>query len=401
MQAEQAYISALNLLGGGKPAEAEALFRQLLDMNPMDPELNFRLGCSIGEQRKPNEALRYISRAMSATRCNGQYWSIFGALSAELGDYETGYLCNTKALELALDMPTAHWNRCGCAAMVGEWETAWQDYEWGFINGSRTMRSLRPMWDGSPAGTLFITKEQGIGDIVQMAGLFSEVKRRGVKQIVWEVHDHMMRAAECFADVDSVVMTIEDGSMVPCDAWAPIMSLPRILGLKEAPVYSPYVSAPEKKDLGEGVKIGLNWRGNPSYGQDASRSIFDESLLAPLGDIDGRIISFQVGQDETPLPFECERIGHTFRDWHDTICALDSIDYLVTTVTGIAHMAGAMGKPVCLMQQKAKDWRFGPDEQAQWYPTMKQFFQPEYGDWESVCKDITRWANERISSKAS
>jgi hypothetical protein len=397
--AEKAYEAACSYQAAGKHAEAEEWFKKLLGLRPNDPDLNFRLAASIGEQGRLLEALGHIELALAMDRSRAPFWSIRGSLKAELGRFSDARRDYEEAMRLSPDMPSAHWGRAGCAIWEGDWLTGWADYEWGFVKRDRKLRSRGDIWDGRPVESLFVTGEQGIGDMLQLGAFIRIAKQRGAKRIIWEVPDTLVRLASRVKGVDEVVCQIEDGGMVEAEAWCPIMSLAYALELEACPAWERYIDpdpalvASWASRFKDGRKIGLVWRGNPGYGRDATRSIFDESVLAPLGEVRGTIYSFQRDAEDKPLPFPAEQVGDELFDWADTAAALSHMDALVTTSTGIAHLAGAMGVPTCLLMQRSGQWQFGPGEVCQWYPSVRIFTQPDYGDWRSTCEKVREYLN--------
>jgi len=130
---------------------------------------------------------------------------------------------------------------------------------------------------------------------------------------------------------------------------------------------------------GKGVRVGFCWKGNPAHANDRQRSLpdgaFDSLLTIPGVDA----VSLALG----------EANAREFRDWYDTAITVASLDLVVTVDTAVAHLAGAMGKPVWLLLQYVPDWRWslGRDT-TPWYPSMTIDRQPRPGDWASVLEVV-------------
>jgi hypothetical protein len=184
------------------------------------------------------------------------------------------------------------------------------------------------------------------------------------------------------------------------------MSLPFVLGVRgEVDVGGPYLRAEDllekrwRDRLREspGFKVGLCWRGNPGYRDDVHRSM-ELSQLTPLWTL-GDVTFVNLQKDD--VEGELKQSGGTacIRDWVeemdeergafvDSAALLAGLDLVLTSDTAIAHLAGALGRPVWLLLPRTADWRWGrDDETTRWYPSMKIFRQREQGDW---CEVIGR-----------
>jgi len=143
------------------------------------------------------------------------------------------------------------------------------------------------------------------------------------------------------------------------------------------------------------LKVGIAWAGNPARAKNSQRSI-DPQLLRPLSQIPQvTLVSLQKGSaisgsasalDQLPEVVDWTGDLHDFADTAALVCALDLV---VTVDTAVAHLAGALGRPVWLMLSAAGDWRYLFDrEDSPWYQTMRIFRQPKFGDWKSAVAKI-------------
>ena len=137
------------------------------------------------------------------------------------------------------------------------------------------------------------------------------------------------------------------------------------------------------------TRIGLVWGGNPAHARDAERSLPVRSL-APLEAIPGVAwFSFQVDRREVPTLPNLVSLAPFLTDFSDTAYALSGMDLLITVDTAVAHLAGAMGIPTLLLLAFQPDFRWLLDrDDSPWYPTLRLYRQPSYGDWESVIRQI-------------
>jgi hypothetical protein len=143
------------------------------------------------------------------------------------------------------------------------------------------------------------------------------------------------------------------------------------------------------------LKIGLAWAGNPAMQNDRHRSIPLEFLRPLLAHAGATFYSLQVkqGQASGPEPVESRLadLSPYIRDYADTAALAGQLDLVISVDTSVAHLAGALGRPVWLLLSYAPDWRWllGRAD-SPWYPTMRLFRQPRPGDWTAVVRQVER-----------
>jgi len=206
-------------------------------------------------------------------------------------------------------------------------------------------------------------------------------------------------AATC-PGVDQVIPYGEP--LPPFDLQASLMSLPAILGttLEGIPAAIPYLDVPAQVPNREPIarilaathglpRLGLVWAGNASNPYDPLRSI-PAAALAPLAALPGVAWhSFQPGL-ATPPPFErIIPLGPLLSTFSDTAYALSAMDLVVTVDTAVAHLAGALGIPTFLLLPFQPDFRWLQErDDSPWYPTLRLYRQPAYGNWEPVIQQV-------------
>jgi hypothetical protein len=182
----------------------------------------------------------------------------------------------------------------------------------------------------------------------------------------------------------------------PCDLVAPLLSLPHLLGLG-VPAWAPYLQAEShlaaewRARLGpaRGPRIGLAWAGNAAYGADRHRSL-PLAELAPLLAIGAELVSLQKEIAPADAAFaaahDIRHFGAEQRDFADAAALVAAMNVVVAVNSSMAHLAGAMGKPVLvLLGWLATDWRWPLDQPCSpWYPTSRMFRQPALGDWDGA-----------------
>ena len=258
-----------------------------------------------------------------------------------------------------------------------------------------------PRWQGEPfAGkTLLVDWEQGLGDTLMFIRYAPMVKALGGR-VVWSVQDPL---AEVVATCQGIDEVIPSGTPLPrFDLYVPLLSLPKVFKteLASIPCRIPYLQVPRRipnrgsieKLLGDSVgqlRIGLAWSGNPAHKRNAERSIPAE-VLEPLGDLPGVTwYSFQYEAAKEPALPGLVLLRSHLKGFSNSAYALASMDLVITVDTALAHLAGAMGIPTCLLLHAFPDWRWllGRSD-SPWYPTLRLYRQPTAGDWPSVIQKV-------------
>ncbi len=289
--------------------------------------------------------------------------------------------------------------------LFGEMPQGWQHFEARLKipkelrPGKRTFE--QPAWHGeSFAGkTLLLWAEQGLGDTLMFLRYVPLVKALGGRVLV-EAQPPLLEVAATCEGADIVIP--RGAPWVPFDLQASLMSLPWIFRteLASIPAEVPYLSVPEevphRQELlecldraRENTRVGLVWAGSPGHGRDYERSL-PVAALAPLAQLPGVAwFSFQVGREEVPPLPNLTSLGPLFGNFADTAYALNAMDLLITVDTSMAHLAGAMGIPTLLLLSFQPDYRWLLErDDSPWYPTLRLYRQPAYGDWASVIHQI-------------
>lgn len=248
-----------------------------------------------------------------------------------------------------------------------------------------------PMWRGEAVDTLFVQAEQGLGDEIMMLRFLPEAAKRA-KRVEFFVQKELLRIAKKIAPANVKVSGLP--AVLPrADAWCPSMSLPIALEIDEMALgrfSRPYIKSANLLAFGEGLQVGLVWAGNPAKDGDRHRSLLLTDLLPLMQEFSCH--SLQVGahaQDINTFGFQAFLRDHSseIADMSDTADIIDALDVVVACDTSVAHLAGAMGKPVLLLiNQTGQDWRWMHDrEDSPWYPSVKIFRRgASEGNWDNV-----------------
>ena len=393
----------------GRPAEAEASFREALRLRPNYPDAHSNLGAALRDLGRPAEAEASFREALRLRPNFPEAHSNLGAALRELGRPAEAEASYREALRLRPNFPEAHNNLGHALLLVGRFEEGWTEYEWRWKTkwlSSSDRDFSAPLWRGEAIGdrAILLHAEQGLGDTLQFCRYAPlMVCNAG---IILEVQAPLVRLLSRLPGVREVVA--RGDRLPPFDLHCPLMSLPRAFGttLDTIPAATPYLSADPKLaanwqerliGLG-GLRIGLVWAGRRRLNFPAAAAIDRRrsialKALAPFGDVSG--VSFVSLQKDGPAAQAADPPNglrlHDFttdlHDFEDTAALIVNLDLVISVDTSVAHLVGALGKPVWLLNRFDTDWRWLLNrDDSPWYPTLRQFRQASPGDWDSaVC----------------
>jgi hypothetical protein len=301
-------------------------------------------------------------------------------------------------LRLYPDDADLNWNLAVNLLLLGDFESGWAAHEWrpGRISGLQ-----QPRWRGEDLQerTIVLYGEQGFGDIIQFVRFVPEVARRART-----VYLRMLRPLEPLElKLPSNCILVRQGGVVPAtDYECPLMSLPFVLGITEStiPARVPYVYADAdaasqwRRELSDGaLNVGIAWSGNPANLDDMNRSLTLAALLRAA--VPGcRFVAVQpevrdADRDTLAAHAEVFDAGGRLRNFADTAALFEALDLVLTVDTSVAHLAGALGRPVWILLPWVPDWRWMLERSdSPWYPTARLYRQPKAGDWDSVLAQV-------------
>lgn len=382
-------------------AEAEAACRTALAVNPDYAPALSNLGLILLQRDAYEEAEALLRRAVAlAPDLELSYGNLAIALQGA-GRYGEAEQILRDLLRRFPDSPSAQNNLAMSLLRSGQFAEAWPLFEARRFEPKLAAAYRRPVgmmrWSGEAAqGQIVrIQAEQGFGDMIQFCRYAPMVAMRA--RVLLEAPVPLLRL---FGTVAGVERVIGPGEVAPSDLFCPIMSLPSAFGTlpDTIPAGVPYLSADlrevdrwrgQMEPLG-GLKIGIAWSGSPAMRFDRHRSI-DPAQLAPLLSSPGvSFVSLQksgAGYSHPNLADWTEALD----DFADTAALIEALDLVISVDTAVLHLAGALGKPVWLLNRYVPDWRWQlAGEESAWYPTLRQFRQPSPGDWASVVERVER-----------
>ena len=406
------YTEAHSGLGGallelGRIDEAIAACRSALAIQPASAEAHNHLGHALMHADRWEEAVESLRRARALKPDCAEAHSNLGAAYAGLGRAEEAVELHRQAIAVNPLFDGAYWNLSLALLLLGRYEEGWREYERRFSSGAVPARILsRPRWNGEriDGRTLLIHCEQGFGDTLQFVRYLPLVRERsGADRVILECQPSVTSLLAGGQWDAEVIPSRGDNEALlpPYDCQAPLLSLPLLLRILEPlTITGPYLSAePDRcslwrKRLGPsaGVRVGLAWAGNPAHGNHRRRSIDPEMLRSLLRTPGASFYSLQVDSSGAGTLADAGLVDLTAQvaDFSDTAALVTVLDLIITVDTAVAHLAGAMGRPVWLLLPFVPDWRWGLGrEETPWYPTMRLFRQTKGGDWESLLKRVS------------
>ena len=417
-------------------SEAIDAYQRAVALMPDSLALTFNLGNVLRTEGKLKESEEAYRRALALEPTHVLTWNNLGLTLHALGRYDEAISCYARALEIRPeyadainnlgtayvarnDLPTAieayqaalllepareriRFNEGVAHLLAGNLESGFRGFEYRELPPYLKALNGAP-WNGRDSvegKSVLIAFEQGYGDTIHFVRYAKLVARRGAR-VHLLVQPNMKRL---FASVAGVATVVAAGDpLPPYDTHVSMMSLPHVLGTKldSIPSETPYLSAPtellaqwKERVHGPRPRIGLAWSGNLKHHLDRWRSIPVERLMAACDGLPVHLVSLQKEVRQADAEYllssqALEYFGEKIEDFADTAALIAQLDLVVSVDTSVAHLAGALGKPVWILIPHAPDFRWmlnRPD--SPWYPSARLFRQKGHGDWAPVLQSL-------------
>jgi Flp pilus assembly protein TadD len=390
----------------GHIAEAENCFRAALRIQPAHANATLNLGSTRQIFNHVDEAEGLFRRALALGVDAARGNSNLSLALMEQMRHEEAERCCRAALAIKPHYPEARANLALALLAMGRLEEGWQEYEsrWEVeAMGAPAPVLTQPRWTGQPlhGETVLLYAEQGFGDTLQFCRYAPMVAAAGgrVVLVVPKALHRLMSSLDGVAEV----VSDEDDVLPRFDYHCPLLSLPFAFNttLETIPGSASYLSADPSSwaaFLGSlpGLKVGLAWAGKSRTAQPHAAAIDKRrsmrlAAMAPLLKVPGcSFVSLQLGppawqMQSLPVGAGLHDVSSRLNDWADTAALIAGLDLVITVDTAVAHLAGALGTPVWMLNRFDSCWRWLLNrDDSPWYPGMRLFRQTRPGDWGDV-----------------
>jgi hypothetical protein len=389
---------AAALRAAGRPAEAVQACRKAVELSPTSAQSWHALAQALRHAGDLEGALAAARRTVELAPNVPASWATLGVAFMELGNCDEAESSLRHALTIAPNDAAIRFNLGEALLLKGSFREGWPYFEAGrFVgNMSRRLSCPQPQWDGGllTGRTILLYADGGFGDAIMFARYAPLLRDRGARVLLL-CHPELVTLLSRVSGITQVVAPTDP---VPAfDVQLPLISLPRLMDttLVSIPAEIPYLTADptraefwrRRMESTSRPRIGLAWAGAPSNINDFQRSIPIEQLQPLAALKDTAFYSLQKGR-----PLESPRAAamlnmtdwtDELKDFADTAALIAGLDLVIAVDTAVAHLAGALAKPVWTLLPFAPDWRWMLHrEDSPWYSTMRLFRQARPKDWE-------------------
>ena len=396
--------------------EALAAYDRAIALKLDYAEAHSNRGNALCDLQRYGEALIGYERAIALKPDYAEAYRNRGVLLMDFRRLEDAVADFDRAIALKPDYAQAHYNRAVSRLMAGDYAQGWAEYEWRWQagQGGAARAPTAPLWLGGEnlkGRTILLHAEQGLGDVLQFCRYVPKVAALGAR-VVLEVYPGLDRLLASLEGVNAVV--VRGRRLPPHTLQTPLASLPLALGAAGPDEgQGAYLSADPQAAAawaarlaadGASLRVGLCWAGGTRPDQavadavDRRRSLPLEAF-APLAEIEGvQFYSLQKGPPAAQLAQAMARgwsgppiidLTEALNDFADTAALVANLDLVITCDTSTAHLAGALGKPVWILNRFDACWRWLTDRaESPWYPSARLFRQPTPADWGSVVEMV-------------
>lgn len=451
---DSAFQEALALHGAGRYADADAALRKALARLPNHLRLWNLFGANLRQMKRPSEAVWAYRQALTISPAWAAVWSNLGNLLKDLKHTESAIACHRRALELDPDdagafhnlglalttanrhveavaafdraialkpnEPKLRWDRSRGYLHLGDYERGWREYESRFHTGQLPVRQTPgERWHGEryDGKRLLIVSEQGFGDAIWIARYLPRVKALG-GELIMECRPELIPLIASMNVVDRLIAKTDalpdaDFSIYQCSI--PGLYTHNFAGIPRSPYIDAEAQRAGKFDgvfarARDKVRVGIVWSGSTTFGANHDRAVPLKIFLQWFALPNVQLYSLQKGPPEAELNRLSDRgpivdLSPLIENFADTAAAINGLDLVLMTDSAVAHLAGAMGKPVWLLLNHVPHWLWLLDRaDSPWYPSMRLFRQRAWGDWNGIFDQaaavLIQWSTSRTSTKS-
>ena len=396
--------------GLGNEAGAAKSFARAAELEPQNADHFYGLGIAWHKLDDLERAAAAFQKAVELNPRDAASWNNLGKIFKQLNRLDESIAAYNRALEISPGYEFARHGRAISLLTAGRLAEGFREYEsrWSKI---KPRIFPQPCWRGEPVAgkTIFIHAEQGFGDAIHFARFVPFVRERAAR-VIFECRPELKSLFVFSGIADEIIAYGEP--VPPFDVFTSIVSVPGLLGVteKNVPGRVPYLKAPSADHLpaakNGNLKVGFVWAGSPTHSDDAMRSMPLE-MFAPILQTSG--VTFYSLQ--LPVPERDEMFFRSLPDVVDlsphlktflaTAGFVAQLDLVIAVDTSVAHLAGALARPVWTLVQSDADWRWFLDRpDTAWYPTMRLFRQTQRGKWLPVVARVAEELSRLVATRS-
>jgi tetratricopeptide (TPR) repeat protein len=401
--------AALSLAKTGAHVRALQYFERLTARHPQLAEVHYNKGALLGAMGRYDDEIAAYRQAIALKPDFVRAYVNLGVALRDQHRFDEALQQFKKALAIDPNDAGARTNRAQTNLLLGEFEHGWREYEWRWRDGVQTHGfDAVTLWTGAQAlagKTVLVHDEQGFGDTLQFVRFTDRLSAAGAR-VVLRVQDDLLSLLRGYPGVAEVIGATS--SLPPFDYHSPLMSLAFALKVRAADLGAPqpYLNVgPAHVAQWNGVfdrgarraRVGVAWSGSRGHVNDHNRSM-PLAQLETLFEADAEFVSLQKDirdGDRASFTKLVERgamreVAGRLTSFADTAALIMHLDLVIAVDTAVAHLAGALGKPVWIALPFTPDWRWQMDRSdSPWYPCARLFRQPARGDWSSVVTELS------------
>jgi tetratricopeptide (TPR) repeat protein len=404
------YAKAFNNRGNAltelkRPTEALVSYDRAITLNADFAEAYNNRGNALTELKRSAEAVASYDRAIAVKSDYAEAHYNRGNALTGLKRPAEAVASYGRAIALRPDYAEAYWNQSLCFLLMGNFEQGLLQYEWRKkLDEPIAVRSYpQPLWLGKEniaRKALFIYWEQGFGDTIQFCRYAKLVEMRGAK-VIMSVQEPLRELLKQISPTIQIMKSNEDPT--DFDYHCPLLSLPLAFAttLETIPAERQYIRSHEELRASWAARlpprtkprIGVVWSGAAGRNNDYNRSMELQELLPIFSPVaDWTCLQKEIREGDSAVLRQAGCIaffGDDLEDFSDTAALMDLMDLVITIDTSVAHLAGAMGKPVWILLAYNHDWRWLLERNdSPWYPSARLFSQQQLGNWAAVIDQV-------------
>jgi Flp pilus assembly protein TadD len=406
-------------------AEAEACFRAATTLDPHNVGARHNLGKSLHALGRLDEAGQALREALRGNPDDPRILNDMGVLLNHLGRVADAEVVYRTGLALTPEDAGLHYNLGIALLKAGQYKEGWAQYHWRWKTDDRPDNRVftQPEWDGSPlpGGRLLINAEQGLGDTLQFCRLapLAAARLAPDARLTLEVQRPLVSLLR--GQWPGVEVVAQGDPLPAFDAYLPLLSLGGVLEQDHRTINgAPYLRPDPDRVAAwaqrlaplQGLRVGLVWAGGgrpwqPNIDAVNKRRSVRLAQLAPLASAPGvTFVSLQKDEPglearDPPPGMAINDFTSDLTDFVETAALIANLDLVISVDTAVAHLAGALGAPVWLLNRFDTCWRWELGrEDTPWYDQLRQFRQPTAGDWNSVVEAVAAALAERARDTA-